>query len=180
MTSATRFSALAGPAPDAAIAQQATVNKRIKDRMHPSQDARKNNRQRHNARSRLRRQELGLQFDGNPGASTLMSATVSAIWPRVWFEVTAMLLEYLWYALIGVVGVLAFDGKLVHNGRAEPARRQAEPKMTPEQREVAHREREAFRRIGGEVEAAPERIVGAGSTLNADGIGPLAAIAGVG
>jgi hypothetical protein len=59
-----------------------------------------------------------------------------------------MLAEYLWYALIGVVGVLVFVGMLVLNGRSERARREAEAKMTPEQREVARREREAFRRIG--------------------------------
>src|SRR5262245_20931564 len=61
MTSATRFSALARLALNAAIAQQATVNKRIKYRMHPPPDARKNNRQRHIARSRGCGQARGLQ-----------------------------------------------------------------------------------------------------------------------
>jgi hypothetical protein len=59
-----------------------------------------------------------------------------------------MLVEYLWYALIGLLVVLVFVGMLVLNGRSEQARRRAEAKMTPEQREIARREREAFRRVG--------------------------------
>jgi type VI protein secretion system component VasK len=56
-----------------------------------------------------------------------------------------MLVEYLWYALIGL---LAFVAILVLSIRSERARREAEAKMTPEQREVERREREAFRRMG--------------------------------
>jgi hypothetical protein len=59
-----------------------------------------------------------------------------------------MLIDYLWYVLIGVVVVLAFVGGLVLNVRSERARREAEAKMTPEQREAARREREAFSKIG--------------------------------
>jgi hypothetical protein len=59
-----------------------------------------------------------------------------------------MLVEYLWYALIGLVITLVFVGALVLNVRVERARRAAEAKMTPEQREVERRERAAFRRIG--------------------------------
>jgi hypothetical protein len=59
-----------------------------------------------------------------------------------------MLVEYLWYALIALVIVLAFVGVLVLKVRAERARRAAAARMTPEQREVERREREAFRRIG--------------------------------
>jgi hypothetical protein len=55
-----------------------------------------------------------------------------------------MLIEYLWYALIGLVVVLAFAAMLLK----ERARRAAEARMTPEQREVERRERAAFRRIG--------------------------------
>ena len=59
-----------------------------------------------------------------------------------------MLVEYLWYALIGLLVVLAFVGMLVLSIRSERARRQAEAKMTPEQREAERRERAAFRRMG--------------------------------
>jgi hypothetical protein len=52
-----------------------------------------------------------------------------------------MLVEYQWYALIGLLVVLAFVGMLVLSIRSERARREAEAKMTPEQREVARRER---------------------------------------
>jgi hypothetical protein len=52
-----------------------------------------------------------------------------------------MLVEYLWYALIGAVVVLAFVGMLVLNIRSERARSAAEAKMTPEQLEAARSER---------------------------------------
>ena len=45
-----------------------------------------------------------------------------------------MLSDYLWYGLIGVLGVLAFAGALVLNIRYERARRRAEAALTPEER----------------------------------------------
>jgi hypothetical protein len=55
-----------------------------------------------------------------------------------------MLVEYLFYALIGLVVALPL---LVLHIRSERARGEAEAKMTPEQREAERREREAFRRM---------------------------------
>jgi hypothetical protein len=45
-----------------------------------------------------------------------------------------MFSEYLWYALIGLLVVLAFVGALLLNIRYERARRKAEVALTPEQR----------------------------------------------
>jgi hypothetical protein len=49
-------------------------------------------------------------------------------------EAMSMLLEYLWYALVGLLLVLAFAGALVLNIRYERARKRAEARMTPEER----------------------------------------------
>jgi hypothetical protein len=53
---------------------------------------------------------------------------------RVSLWVASMLSEYLWYALIGLLVVLAFVGALFLNIRYERARRRAEAALTPEQR----------------------------------------------
>jgi hypothetical protein len=54
-----------------------------------------------------------------------------------------MLIDYLWYVLMGLLLALVFVGALLLNIRYERARRRAEAKMTPEER----REREAFSMI---------------------------------
>lgn len=45
-----------------------------------------------------------------------------------------MFFEYAWYALIGLLVIVAFAGALVLNIRYERDRRRAEAKLTPEER----------------------------------------------
>ena len=45
-----------------------------------------------------------------------------------------MLFEYAWYALIGLLVLVAFAGALALNVRYERGRRRAEAKLTPEER----------------------------------------------
>ncbi len=45
-----------------------------------------------------------------------------------------MFFEYAWYALIGLLVLVAFAGALVLNIRYERGRRRAEAKLTPEER----------------------------------------------
>ena len=45
-----------------------------------------------------------------------------------------MFVEYAWYALIGLMLLVAFAGALILNIRYERARRRAEAKLTPEER----------------------------------------------
>jgi len=59
-----------------------------------------------------------------------------------------MLVDYLLYAIFGLLFGLALIWMFVFNVRRERARREAEAKMTPEQREAARKEREAYRRMG--------------------------------
>jgi hypothetical protein len=58
---------------------------------------------------------------------------------------TPMLLDYLWYALIGLLVALVFVGALLLNVRYERARKKAEARMTPEER----KERDAFSKAAG-------------------------------
>jgi hypothetical protein len=45
-----------------------------------------------------------------------------------------MLFEYIWYALVGLLALVAFTGALALGIRYERARKRVEAKLTPEER----------------------------------------------